>query len=257
MESTAYQVKTGVFEGPLDVLLRMVEERKLMINEISLAQVTDDYLAYVRAFEAEKGDLPAGRQEKMMDITGFLFVAATLLLIKSKSLLPNLQLSFEEQGQVRDLEVRLRMYQAAKQAGLAINDLYGSKIIFSRPESKFSEPIFTPAPSITKENLLEVLKGVLENLPKKTFLPEVNVKKVVSIEEMINSLVKRVEDGLKFSFADISKSGEAGTAKEKKVYAIVSFLALLELVRQGILAVAQNNNFEDIQIEKQSQAQTI
>ena len=73
-----YRVKTGSFEGPLELLLNLVESRKLFINEISLAGVTDDFLSYARALP--KNDLA--------ELTSFLSVAATLILVKSRSLLP-------------------------------------------------------------------------------------------------------------------------------------------------------------------------
>jgi segregation and condensation protein A len=81
-----YVVKAGSFEGPLEVLLGLIEERKLFINEISLASVTNEYLSYVRSLGGK--NLP--------DATDFVVIAATLVLIKSRSLLPNLELTVDE-----------------------------------------------------------------------------------------------------------------------------------------------------------------
>src|SRR3989344_8575319 len=94
-----YEVKTSVFEGPMDLLLDLIEKKKLFINEISLAQVTDDYLTYIKS-------LP---KTNLRSITSFVFIAATLVLIKSKSLLSSFKLTEEEESQVEDLERRLKM----------------------------------------------------------------------------------------------------------------------------------------------------
>jgi len=236
-----YKVKTPVFEGPLEVLLRLVEERKLFINEISLAQVTDDYIAYVRSL----------REKNLSQVTGFLVIAATLLLIKSKSLLPNLELTEDEEGQIGDLEARLRMYQVIKEVSKNIKEKFGRQIIFGTSEKELFSPIFSPDPSITLPNILEAIGLVIEAMPKKEFLPKVKMGRVINIEEVINSLIKRIQNSLSVSFSEFASDHKADSPKEKKIYFIVSFLAMLELVRTGILAVAQENNFEDIIIERQ------
>ncbi len=86
-------------------------------------------------------------------------------------------------------------------------------------------------------------RGALGRMPKKVFLPEVEVKTVISIEEMVDKLTDRIQNALKFSFKDFS--GEAKT-KEEKVVVIVGFLAMLELIRTGIADAIQQNNFEEI-----------
>ncbi len=100
-----YQIKTDVFEGPLELLLDLVEKRKLFINEISLAQVADHYIAHLKQFEKMPVDF----------VSNFLIVASTLILIKSKSLLPSLDLSEEEKTDVRDLELKLKIYKKIKE----------------------------------------------------------------------------------------------------------------------------------------------
>jgi segregation and condensation protein A len=243
MEKEKYQVKTAVFDGPMDVLLRLIEERKLFINEISLAAVTDDYINYIRSLQ--EGGFNMG------EITSFIVVAATLILIKSKSLLPNLALSTEEESQIGSLEERLRLYQAAKDAGIFIKNTFGQNRIFARGEVFGFGPVWSPDPAITIPNMFAAIREVVNNLPKKEFLPAVSVVKVISIEEMIDSLTDRIETSLKMSFSEISKGGNFENNKEQKVFVIVSFLAMLELVRQGVVSAMQDNNFEEISIEKQ------
>jgi len=238
-----YQIKTAGFEGPFGLLLSLVEERKLFINEISLAQVTEDYLNYVNSF----GSLSPA------EITSFLVVAATLILIKSKSLLPNLALTDEEEGDIRNLEDRLKLYEMYTRLAGNIKDTFGQKIIFPAGERKNDFLVFLPDDQITKESMMTFAQDALGRMPKKVFLPEVEVKKVVNIEEMIDKLTERIESSLKMNFNDFAgHSGGKGrvATKEEKIVVIVGFLAMLELVRNGILSAMQENNFEDIIIEK-------
>ena len=228
-----FTVRQQSFEGPLDVLLNLIEKRKLFINDISLAKVADDYLAYINTL----GHFP------LADGANFVLVASTLVLIKSKSLLPNLELTQEEQGDIADLERRLKIYRRMKELSVGIKERFGKKISFS-PEPRKVEPIFSPDKSMTISSLLSGIKDVLMNLPKKEFLPKVIVEKVMSLEEMITHLTKRVSDSISMSFKEFSK-GE----KASKVHVIVSFLAMLELVKQGIISVTQERHADDIIIE--------
>ena len=244
MQTEAYKIKTLNFEGPFGLLLNLVEERKLFINEISLAQVTEDYLKYVNSL----GDLTTA------EISSFLVVAATLILIKSKSLLPNLNLTDEEEGDIRSLEDRLKLYEFYTLLAGNIKSNFGKKIIFPAEERKNLRAwghitlIFLPDEQITTESMMTFVQNVLDRIPKKVFLPEVEVRKVISIEEMIDKLTERIQNSLKMNFRDFT--GKAVT-KEERVVVIIGFLAMLELMRQGILNAMQENNFEDIIIEKQ------
>ena len=96
---------------------------------------------------------------------------------------------------------------------------------------------------MTLSNIFESMRAVLANLPKKEFLPKAVVDKVISLEEMISNLTSRITTGLKMSFRDFSKD------KEGRVNVIVSFLAMLELVKQGIINVVQERHFDDIVME--------
>src|SRR4051794_29176459 len=103
---SVHVVKTPVYEGPLDLLLELIEKRKLLINDISLAAVTDEYIAKINSLS----ELPVG------ETADFIALAATLLLIKSRSLLPTLALSGEEERDIKELEYRLAVYQILKDA---------------------------------------------------------------------------------------------------------------------------------------------
>lgn len=231
-----FTVKQQSFDGPLDVLLTLIEKRKLFINDISLAKVADDYLAHIKTL----GNFP------IADSANFVLIASTLVLIKSKSLLPNLELTADEQGDIADLERRLKIYRRIKELSVGIKERFGKHISFS-PEPRKVEPIFSPDTSMTVAALISAVRDVLKNLPKKEFLPKVIVEKVMSLEEMITHLTKRVTDSLRMSFREFSKGG-----KENKIHVIVSFLAMLELVKQGIISVTQESRNDDILMETES-----
>ncbi len=244
MEKETYQIKTPVFEGPFALLLDLIEKRKFFINDLSLSQVTEDYIKYVN----EIGE------SKTSEVSNFILVAATLILIKSKSLLPDLSLTSEEEGDIKSLEERLRLYELFTKLGINVKEMFGKKLIFPAGEKKNDILVFLPDTQITKESMMAFAEGALGAMPKKVNLPEVEVKKVVSIEEMLDKLTDRIQTSLRTSFKDFT--GKSKT-REEKVVVIVSFLALLELVRQGILNAMQDNHQEDIIIEKQEQEMVV
>jgi len=236
---TEYQgfiIRAGSFEGPYDLLLDLIDKRKLSVSELSLSQVTDEYIAFVRGHEA----FP------MEDAAQFIGVAATLLLIKSKSLIPELELSMEEEEDVDDLTRRLAQYEKVREARDLLARIYGRMVMVSAGE-RVPEPMFAPARDLTKENLSEALRNALQALEKaEEKLPEARVRPLVTIEEMMDTLLVRVQRAMTVSFKEFS-----GAAKEK-VEVIVSFLALLELVKQGAVDAAQHGAFDDIRITNTS-----
>jgi segregation and condensation protein A len=243
----SFTVKQRSFEGPLELLLDLIEKKKLFVNDVSLAEVADGYIAYVR----DLADFPVA------DSAQFVLIASTLLLIKSKSLLPQLDLTTEEQASIDDLNRRLRIYERMRDLSAKLRPMLGKNVLFPRGERR-QEPIFSPDADMTVANILAAAGRVLANLPKKEFLPKVVVDKVVSLEEMIGNLTKRVAESLRMSFHEFTGANGANGTKgakidaAKKVDIIVSFLAMLELVKQGIINVTQERHFDDIQMETEA-----
>lgn len=234
-DHSVYTVKTAGFEGPFGLLLELIEKRKLFINDLSLAQVTEDYIYNMNKLGK---DHPG-------EISSFILVASTLLLIKSKSLLPNLDLTSEEEGDIKNLEERLRLYEIFTKLGGNIKNNFGEKIIFAPMERKNQTLVFLPDSQITQESMMTFARTALGSMPKKVFLPEVEVRKVISIEEMIDNLTERIKNSLKMNFRDLHGQSGART-KEERVVVIVGFLAMLELVRQGIMDAVQEADDGDI-----------
>lgn len=226
-------VKTDVFEGPLELLLDLIEKRKLLINDISLATVTDDFMTEV-----------AKRQElSLPNTTHFVVLAATLLLIKSKSLLPTLDLSSEEEDSIEDLEERLRLYQIYREAAKTVEAAFGKKVLISRRAPRQQKVVFRPDTYTTLSSLKQAMTTVISDLPVTEVKPKVRVKPTVTLEEMIGRLQNRIEKQVKTSLQDL-----VGKQTEKTTV-IVGFLAVLESVKQGSILVAQLNRFDDIEIE--------
>ncbi len=232
-----FLVKTHIFEGPLDTLLSLIEKRKLFINDISLAQVADDFISHVKSIE----NFPIG------DSAQFILIASTLVLIKSKSLLPTLTLSEEEESSIHDLEDRLKQYQKYKALSRHLLERFGINVEYTKLPSKNQIIVFTPDKNTSVERIKETIFTVIASIPKKELVPKAIVQKVISLEEMMENLAERITKSMKMSFKDFS-----GMGKVEKVNVIVSFLAMLELVKQGIINVRQDKDFHDIEIETQT-----
>ena len=232
-----YNIKTPIFEGPLDTLLSLIEKRKLFINDISLSQVADDFISYVKNLE----NFPLGES------ANFILIASTLVLIKSKSLLPDLNLTEEEEQSINDLEARLREYQKYKSLTVHLRERFGINISYLRLPPREKKIVFLPDKNTTVLGIFETIKSVISNIPQVEVVPKAIVQKVISLEDMITHLSERISQSLKMSFKDFSGSG-----KKDKVTVIVSFLAMLELVKQGIIQVKQENNFQDIEMQTQT-----
>ncbi len=244
--SLQYKVQTESFEGPLDLLLSLIEKRKLFVNEISLAEVTNNYIAYIKLIS----DTPT--EKHIADVSYFILVAATLILIKSKSLLPNIELTEDETEKISNLEQRLILYQIIKKSSIEIRNEFGINIIYKPNDRIWGDHIFIPHEIMTVPNLYQSISNVLSKLPeiikKET---GVEIKKIINIDEVINSLTDRIQNSINISFKEFSESHGAKNAEEIRIHVIVSFLAMLELVREGIINVIQNTSFGDIEINKQ------
>ncbi len=229
-----FEIKTEVFEGPLDLLLNLIEKRKLLINDISLAKVTDDYISYIK----NHGEM------SMSQNSHFILIAATLLLIKSKSLLPTLDLSGEEEQSIDELEKRLKIHKRMKEVEPLIGEMFFKNPCFGRRQIFSNQVVFAPSAQINIAGLKSAVMSVVESLPKFEKIAKAIVGKVISLEEMIGRLTERVKKSIKMSFKEFS-----GYDKNDKIGVIVSFLAMLELVKEGIIETTQNQDYDDIEIQ--------
>ncbi len=231
--TSSYSIKTEHFEGPLELLIELVEKRKLLINNISLAAVTDEYIA--RVSDMQEQSLPNTAQ--------FISLAATLLLIKSKSLLPVLELSDEEETSMHDLEDRLRLYQIYRDISGTIQNEFGSKIMYEPEYTPPRDPVFMPDEFCITDALAQAMERIITNLPKPVVKQTAKIRQIISLEDMMDNLRKRIENQIRTSFFQMQ------TSEPERKNVIVGFLAILELFKQGNVIVTQIERFYDIELE--------
>lgn len=229
-----YKIRLEQFEGPLDLLLRLIEQEKLDITRVSLAQVTDQYLEYINS----KQDV------SLENLAQFLTVASRLILIKSKALLPLLEFTEEEEQEIRDFEHQLALYKKFKDASAKIAELL-SKPVASISRNNFldGQPFFCPPEDIKTQDLANVLKGILRSIPVAEQLDEETVREVITLEEKIEHLQITLRERVNTSFAELVAHAT------DKVEIVVSFLAMLELVKQKIIHVEQGELFSEIKMK--------
>lgn len=229
-------IKLQQFEGPLDALLKIIEGEELDISEVSLAQVTDQYLAYIDEAELEP-----------LEIADFLQVAAKLLLIKSRILLPFTDELEEEDG--IDLAAALREYRRFVEAAEAINIAWqGKNNLYTRERDLHIQKNETKKnilpDNCTIENMQRSFNQLLKRLQPRIHLPEKTMAKIISLREKIEHFARRLESNAIFSFHDMLENRNDQSEK------IVSFLAMLELVKQRQAHVEQETLFADIIVRR-------
>jgi segregation and condensation protein A len=230
---------TDKFSGPLGLLLNLIESEEMDITEISLAKIADEYVNYIRG--AQNID-----PEEMAD---FLVIAAKLLFIKSKALLPYLY-SAEEEEEIDDLERQLKMYKEFVAASLKIKEhIARNRRLFLPPLTKnrrgqFNLPVFSPPAKLTAALLQEKFLAILDGLAKQQEekIPEATLEPKINIDDKIASIKAMLLNKIKINFSRLL----AGAATKTEI--IVSFLAVLELAKQKELFFEQAELFSDIHI---------
>lgn len=227
-----HKIKIEQFEGPLDLLLELIEAEKLDITEVSLAKIADEFVASLRQVEAT-------RPEELAD---FLVVAAKLLLIKSRVLLPYLVL--DEDDDATDLARQLKMYKVYFDASKRIRKmLHQHHVVYTRAQLP-PTPVFSPPEGLTTDELVVAFRTVLARLEPVIRLPREVYVKTVNLQATIRSIRERLLEQTNFSFSHLMADARS------KVEIIVTFLALLELVKQRAIAVVQDERFSDISIAR-------
>ena len=236
-----FNIHTEAYQGPFELVLDLIEARKLLVNDLALASITEDFIQHVQ----KQTEFP------VEETANFIQIAATLLLIKSRSLIPDLALSEDENADVEDLKRRLEAYEHAREASRALARIFGKAVMIPAGERPF-EPSFAPSRDLSVHALTEALADALKRARAAREvieeLPEARVKPLITIEEMMDRLAKRVQIALTISFKDFSKD------TQEKIEVIVSFLALLELVKQGAVAAEQYIQHGDIRVSHTASA---
>jgi len=237
-----FTVKLDRFEGPYTKLLELIEERKLSITEISLVTVADDYIAYIKSLN----------QKDLVDISQFIVVASTLMLMKAKSLLPGVVYTEEEEKQVHDLERKLELYAILTGASARIRGIHLKHRLFSRERISYKGgSVFVPDTRVTKEMLQSIASLTLASFITPKQLVKVAVEAALRIENVIESMLNRVRTMQAVSLQSLADG--AKTIEERKKLLIINFIALLELVRTGAVMAEQSADGGDIHLVSSGQ----
>jgi segregation and condensation protein A len=235
---TDYKVKLEIFEGPLDLLLYLIKQDEIDIYEISLERITNQYLEYLQAFK-----------ELNIDIAGeFIVMAANLIYLKSRSLLPVDQQPPDEDAAEDDprwdLIRQLIEYKKFKEAAAQLHKLaLEQERIFARAGTGSGANLLAPFPlgEVGIFQLINALQAVIKRVEAREDLREI-FGEHFTVSDKIDSILQRVSGGvaLKFSelFAEIAS----------RVEIVVTFLALLELIRLKQVRITQVNPFDEIEI---------
>jgi segregation and condensation protein A len=218
----------------MELLLNLIEEQKLDVTRLSLAKVADQYLEYLNKKE----------NITLENLAEFLTVASRLILIKSKALLPTLELSDEEEAEIKDLETQLALFRKFKEASKNIGKMHISpRKSFSRESFWGIRSFFYPPQNINSFDLKKVFERILNEIPIIEKLEEEMVREVITLEEKIAHLQDALQNRVEASFSEMVSG-----AKDK-IDVIVSFLAMLELVKQKIISVEQSGLFNEIKLK--------
>ena len=237
MESD-YKVKLEIFEGPLDLLLYLIKRDELDIYEISLERITRQYLEYLQAFK-----------ELNIDVAGeFVVMAANLIYLKSRSLLPVDQQPPEEDAEEDDprwdLIRQLIEYKKFKEAAaqLQVRQLEQERIFVREPNGSGPNEV---APLRLGEvgifQLISAFQNVIKRVEAREDLREI-FGEHFTVSDKIDWIVRRVADGVPLRFSELFAS------MASRVEIVVTFLALLELIRLRQVRATQANPFDEIEI---------
>ena len=221
------------FEGPLDLLLQLIEREQLPITEISLSQITEQYNHYV----FEGGIAPE-------EVADYIVIASKLLLIKSRALLPQLEVEDESEGAT--LVEQLKLYQQYHQKTELILGLWNAP---DRLSPRLKAPVewqvsFRPPPSLNPQGLWASMHAVIASIVGPKAIMKSLVDRAITLQQKMNELVEHITRTVQSSFKAFVKN------RSNRTEMIVSFLALLELVKRRSIRIEQPDLFSDMTIQK-------
>ncbi len=231
----AFNVTQEAFSGPLGLLLELIEKEELEITKVSLAKVAEDYLQ-----ELEAREVPG---EELAD---FLLVASRLIYLKSRELMPYLKLDDEEEG-VDRLQDQLRLYKEYAAAAEKLSGSYLVNMMYERPASAVQRvygPVFRAPDNVSTNILKDLYESILKRLQPFLALQQASLEKTKSVEQCLTELTEALRSRATMSFSQITQGAQS------KMEIVMSFLAMLELLRRRAVKVEQKGAFADIQLKR-------
>lgn len=248
-------VKLEVFEGPLDLLLHLIEKNKVDIYDIPIVEITDQYLEYVRNMETED----------MNVISEFLVMAATLIDIKCKMLLPKDETAEEDEEDPRtELVQKLLEYKLYKYMSYELKDrqIDAGRAMFREPHipkeiMDYREPVNYEelVGDMTLQKLNEIFQSMVKRQedrvdPIRSKFGNVE-KDEIPLDDKQNYIFNYLNNHKKCSFRELLEK------QHSKMEIIVTFLVVLELMKVGQIVISQDDLFEDIIIERTSDEENV
>ena len=243
-------VKLQVFEGPLDLLLHLIDKNKIDIYDIPIVEITNQYMDYIRAME----------KEDLNVMSEFLVMAATLLDIKCKMLLPREEQEEEEEDPRQELVEQLLEYKMYKYMSYELRDreLEGEQVLYKEPTipeevQSYVEPVdleeLLGDLTLAKLNRIfqDVMKRKVEKIdPVRSKFGKIE-KEEVTLPEKLDYVSAYARTHKRFSFRELL------SRQKSKTQLVVTFLAVLQLMKEGTITIRQEQPFEDIMIDSNVQ----
>lgn len=225
-------VKLEKFEGPLDLLLQLIEEEKLPITAVAVAQVTDHFFKHLSSLG----------ENRSAELADFLVIATRLVYLKSRELLPYL---YPEPDEGPSLADQLKLYKRYADASHDILARWeNGGVAYGRAEPVATVPRFNPPDNAGPADLRAAFTALLVRLKPLAALPQVTIDRAISVRQKIEQIYNALKQFRKIHFKDII----ANAASRTEV--IVSFLALLELVKRQEAVIDQPAAFAEMMIKK-------
>ena len=238
----AYKVKLDAFEGPLDLLLYLIRKNEVNIYDIPISLITEQYLAFI-----------ALMQELDLDVAGeFLVMAATLIHMKSRTLLPRPDPTQEDVAGEDPREALVRRLLEHQKYKAAAELLHERETVrsaqFMRPDASVAEVAgdeYEPELEVDLFTLLAAFKGVLERANRRPHM--VLPPEQISIEDRIQQVLGRLSETAACGFEELFEDGDGSRS-----FMIVTFLAVLEMIRLKLIRVFQSGSFGAIRVYKRA-----
>ena len=227
------QIQSKEFSGPLDLLLSLIDEKKMEISKLSISAVTEPFLNYLDTLEEIEAE----------ELADFLVIATRLLLMKSRTLLP--QLNVDEESGI-DLDEQLRLYRRFVDASKNLHNMWldESHTSYGHIEEIIRTIEVTQPHNFTLEILSQSMVQLLKRLEPVGILPKTYIDKTITIKEKIDKMREMLKKYKHIKFSEVLTDAKSRTE------IIVSFLAILELVKQNNVLLKQSNSFGDIELSK-------
>lgn len=234
----AQPIKIEQFDGPFHVLVELLNSKELDITEVNLSEITEQYIEAVNN----------QRDTDPYTLADFLVVASRLIYLKSKTILPMLLPEDEDEESVANLEDQLKMYKRFYEASKTIGEMIDNRNIMHVREKIAVDVgvLFNPPHAVTGEKMRDIFASVVNGLEPIVKIPEKVIKRVVSLSEKMNQIRERILNKMNANFSELLNGAEG------KPELVVTFLAVLELVKQKVLIVDQDELHGDITITKKT-----